>query len=447
MKNQIETSDDPFEMAAMRLLAAGADVDSSWAFGPDPGAGVELPAYPWRRVEYRFGETSESTGQLSSRPRHPLIGARDHEGTLEWRTILDPDLEPALADHRVEGQVLLPGAALIEMGLAVARDWAGDERRSERLRNPSAADLRPRRVARHSLPGLFVDRDGRDHEPAAVEQDRVCDARSRQDHPRSRGRLRNLEPGALPAASRARRSITSSVCQASNSARPFDTRARDDTHRRRRHRRRIDATMSAIRDLDWIRPGSIRVFTALFSCSLSERRGGGAYLPSPFRGGAAYRARQRARARLHSGEDDTTGSSLPTLTSSTAMVDWRRRFAGRATRLVRRRAAAGLEQFGLVRTWVPSPADVGRARPNLRERLRSGRSGQCGVPAATLLIEGWATAAAYQLARELATDKVLDVDALVHERAIAASVVLGRGSVRGPGTKRTVDARWLGCAC
>ena len=120
-----ETSDDPFEAVAIRLLAAGADVSSSWAFGPDPGAGVELPAYPWRRVEYRFSETSESTGQLSSRPRHPLIGARDHEGTLEWRTILDPDLEPTLADHRIEGQILLPGAALIEMGLAVARDWAG----------------------------------------------------------------------------------------------------------------------------------------------------------------------------------------------------------------------------------------------------------------------------------------------------------------------------------
>ena len=43
-----EKSDEiavPFEVSAMRLLAAGADVESSWAFGPDPGAGVELPAY------------------------------------------------------------------------------------------------------------------------------------------------------------------------------------------------------------------------------------------------------------------------------------------------------------------------------------------------------------------------------------------------------------------
>ena len=61
------------------------------------------------------------------RPRHPLIGGRDDESGLEWRTTLDPDLEPALADHRVDGQILLPGTAFLEMALAVARGWAGDE--------------------------------------------------------------------------------------------------------------------------------------------------------------------------------------------------------------------------------------------------------------------------------------------------------------------------------
>ena len=122
-----ETDGDPFESTAMRLLAAGAETSLSWAFGPDPGAGVDLPAYPWRRTEFRFPETGESTGQLSLRPRHPLIGARDNDAALEWKATLDPEIEPALADHRVDGQVLLPGAAFVEMGLAVARDWAGPE--------------------------------------------------------------------------------------------------------------------------------------------------------------------------------------------------------------------------------------------------------------------------------------------------------------------------------
>ena len=118
---------DPFEAASMRLIAAGADVLPQWSFGPDPGPGVALPAYPWRRMAFLFPETTELTGQLGARARHPLIGARASDGSLEWRAVVDPQLEPVFADHRVEGQILLPGAALLEMGLAVAREWAGPE--------------------------------------------------------------------------------------------------------------------------------------------------------------------------------------------------------------------------------------------------------------------------------------------------------------------------------
>ena len=114
---------DPFERAALRLMSIGAHVDSSPLFGPDSGAGVELPAYPWRRVPYRYGETGEATGAFQRRERHPLIGARDHAESLDWRNHLDPELEPDLADHRVQGQILLPGAAFVEMALAVAREW------------------------------------------------------------------------------------------------------------------------------------------------------------------------------------------------------------------------------------------------------------------------------------------------------------------------------------
>ena len=113
---------DPFEHCAIRLLAAGAQIDSTHAFGTDPGAGVDLPAYPWRRTTFRYGETTEATGAFSLRARHPLVGARDNS-SLEWRTQLDPEIEPALGDHRIQGQILLPGAAFIEMGLAIARDW------------------------------------------------------------------------------------------------------------------------------------------------------------------------------------------------------------------------------------------------------------------------------------------------------------------------------------
>ena len=97
------------------------------AFGSDPGPVANLPVYPWKRKPYRLAETSESTGWLRVRPSHPLIGARLSSNSLEWRAQLDPLLVPGLADHRIDGQVLLPGAAFAEMALAVARDWTGAE--------------------------------------------------------------------------------------------------------------------------------------------------------------------------------------------------------------------------------------------------------------------------------------------------------------------------------
>ena len=124
---QKRTSGDPFRHAVALALSLGARIDPNIAFGDDPGPVSNLPTYPWRRKPYRLAETSESTGWLRVRPSHPLIGARLSSDSLEWRAQLDPLLVPGLADHRVDGQVLLPGAAFAEMALAVARDWAGAE--------------------------------------------------------------------------------------------------------------------------------------------------------------------------------------------------------------------------------------------------------------------------------------------------------------------------------
>ncbi len=116
---------DPFRRAVAEALARGADIDEVIAFGDDPGPVDGLPAYPWQRRTCRIGETPEASGLLSVRPWHPLVGARLAEDALEWRAQVDPLLVPALADHRIHGQILLPGAAFAEMALAVAMDWLG----------------------------------------------------------------------------------------------------------------------------------------------------------------------------------------------------------------------------------------------------------------------------------------------------------------------------------
>ncbi|WOJ90537.1 type I polyketide synthase [Methylocapsa polymorpha] len=118
---------DPLRSAVAQALALGAHVNPRIAFGTDPGPSVNLPFYPWRRTPYRVPETCEASGFASVRPWRPLIGARLSSDSLEWRSQLDPYLSPALADHQIGGQILLPGAAFVEMALAAARDWLGVE--------------------------------------------------------------------------------------------------------------------------------------------------------------------------------------------------------------------------------------------------------------------------------------------------------------------------------
>lgn len=125
--DQKEAPLDPFRQAAARAISLGARVNATVAFGDDPGPVPNLPAYPWRRKPYRLAETTESTGWMRLRPAHPFIGARLSADSLEWHGQLDPLLVPALTDHRIDGQVILPGAAFAEMALAVARDWLGTE--------------------------------------------------------------------------------------------------------------------------------------------------------------------------------------------------------------------------------------------------------------------------------------------------------------------------------
>lgn len=125
--DQKQTALDPFHQAAAQAISLGARIDAKAAFGSDPGPVRNLPFYPWRRRPYRLAETTDSTGWMRVRPSHPLIGARLSPESPEWHGQLDPVLLPALADHRIDGQVLLAGAAFAEMALAAAREWLGTE--------------------------------------------------------------------------------------------------------------------------------------------------------------------------------------------------------------------------------------------------------------------------------------------------------------------------------
>ncbi|WP_232628647.1 type I polyketide synthase [Methylobacterium sp. Leaf118] len=125
---------DPIARAVAAALVAGAKVEEPTVFGDDPAGDVRLPHYPWQRRSFRLSETAEVTGAVVPRLYHPLVGARASADGLEWHGHLDAVLVPDLDDHRIDGQVILPGAAFVEMALHVARQ-------AQRSETATLADL------------------------------------------------------------------------------------------------------------------------------------------------------------------------------------------------------------------------------------------------------------------------------------------------------------------
>ncbi|SEQ36436.1 Acyl transferase domain-containing protein [Faunimonas pinastri] len=116
---------DPIFHIVTRAVLAGGRADRRRLFGLPPTGRVALPAYPWEHKSFRLPASVEAT-DTPAFASHPLIGRRDRADALEWHTLLDTALVPYLAEHRLEGEPVLPGAAFAEMLLAAGRDWLGD---------------------------------------------------------------------------------------------------------------------------------------------------------------------------------------------------------------------------------------------------------------------------------------------------------------------------------
>ncbi|OBG99334.1 polyketide synthase [Mycobacterium sp. E136] len=104
----------------------GHDID--WAtLYPRGGARLlKLPSYPWQSRRY-WNETQEATESLHYHPVHPLLGQPVSAVHPTWEIELSTALVPFLADHRVQGSVVVPGALYIEMALAAGRKTYGAE--------------------------------------------------------------------------------------------------------------------------------------------------------------------------------------------------------------------------------------------------------------------------------------------------------------------------------
>ncbi|MGP3985840.1 type I polyketide synthase [Streptomyces sp. 3N207] len=84
------------------------------ALHPEGGRCTELPAYPWQRERYWVDAAPEtrSTGG------HPLLGEPVSPASSPGTRIRERKLNlPFLADHKVDGSVILPATAYVEMAL------------------------------------------------------------------------------------------------------------------------------------------------------------------------------------------------------------------------------------------------------------------------------------------------------------------------------------------
>lgn len=116
---------DPIALIVARAWANGLAPEDAGEVGVRVEVvdrNVDLPGYPWQRSRFAYEPTSGAIDLYGVRPGHPLIGHRLIEDGSEWRHVLDASVVPYLADHVVGGEVVVPGTALAEMLLAVARE-------------------------------------------------------------------------------------------------------------------------------------------------------------------------------------------------------------------------------------------------------------------------------------------------------------------------------------
>lgn len=116
---------DPILALAARLVANGCPTEGDVLLGCPPPVALDLPTYPWQRQRYVLPRTLEAMtvfgDVFGGPPPHPLLGYRMAAGSHEWRTCIDAVQVPFLADHRIGDDMVVPGAAFVEMALAVAR--------------------------------------------------------------------------------------------------------------------------------------------------------------------------------------------------------------------------------------------------------------------------------------------------------------------------------------
>ena len=96
------------------------------ALFPAGGSCLRLPAYPWKHQRY-WQERDEARRNRLPDSLHPLLGRRFMAANPYWTTRIEGAARRLLADHRVQGKIVFPAAAYVEMALGAGRQLYGTD--------------------------------------------------------------------------------------------------------------------------------------------------------------------------------------------------------------------------------------------------------------------------------------------------------------------------------
>lgn len=86
---------------------------------------ISLPHYPWQKEAY-WAESEEALLDRVGTQEHPLLNIPVTAPEAVWESAICPGMLPYLADHVVDGVQVLPGAAYVEVGLALNNKQLGN---------------------------------------------------------------------------------------------------------------------------------------------------------------------------------------------------------------------------------------------------------------------------------------------------------------------------------